>query len=652
MHRIRQPPDITGQLAKQFKAASIRTASLYIESVQRGDKLAAMAYQRLLFYMPKLTLCSWAGEKWRGLAIANLRIYPAANAQYLSRLVRFCRKAPTPRSETQQIAAAKKKAKASRRGLRTTGCLSKAIRVLVGNGIASGDDEDITLLEKMHPRAPIGAEPFPQQRNITPRWRASDRDIITNIKDMPNDVRGGLDGWLPSHMKLAGEVFEVNLNAVDDDGEPIEVEGNTLIQALTMFTNLLAQGVSAEREWTIASRLVPLIKSFSPYKLRPVACGGLFLKIASKTALKATNPQDAALPCQHGASPGGAEVPIHRLRLQLEHGNIDEVELWDLENCFNNLDRTAIGEAVKEHCPQLYPFAAWLYCKPSDLYLHCSDGTSKIISSQQGVRQGCTFGTHFTQLTLKNRILELKNALPDLDISGFTDDHALVTYKGRSTTADGERVLDKARSIARSQGWINDGIILSKDERKQPKRFKAHDIVAGRVSFKYLGAFFGGGQSRIRAEMETALADLNKLTAIDHWNCHHLKLLTGRLCALQQVRFTLRTTPSEIAAKLGAEVDQWLLMHFISDLTGVPYDVLSSNETAMTITNLPMKRGGLGFLSQERMSPYAYAASLGMARAVMASRATEMIDLGFEDPGAMLNAQRSAGVPEVDTLPS
>jgi hypothetical protein len=99
-------------------------------------------------------------------------------------------------------------------------------------------------------------------------------------------------------------------------------------------------------------------------------------------------------------------------------------------------------------------------------------------------------------------------------------------------------------------------------------------------------------------------------------------------------------------------VDQWLLMHFISDLTGVPYDVLSSNETAMTITNLPMKRGGLGFLSQERMSPYAYAASLGMARAVMASRATEMIDLGFEDAGPMLNAQRSAGVPEVVTLPS
>ena len=174
--------------------------------------------------------------------------------------------------------------------------------------------------------------------------------------------------------------------------------------------------------------------------------------------------------------------------------------------------------------------------------------------------------------------------------------------------------------------------------------------MAGRVTFKYLGALFGGGQSQIRAEIETALADLNKLTAIDHWNCNHLKLLAGRLCALQQIQFTLRTTQLEIAAKLGADVDQWLLTHFISDLTDVPYDVLSTNETATAITHLPMKRGGLGYLSQERTSPYAYAASLGMARAVMASRATDMIDLGFEDPGPMLNAQRSAGVPEVTTL--
>ena len=253
------------------------------------------------------------------------------------------------------------------------------------------------------------------------------------------------------------------------------------------------------------------------------------------------------------------------------------------------------------------------------------------------------------QLSMKDLITGLKEEIPELDITGFVDDYAMGVFKGKSITAGGEHALDKARRLARSDEWREAGFFLA-EGNKAPVRYEADRVTEGEVAFKYLGAFFGSNERVSELILEQLNKELESFAHVLNWESLHVQLLAGRLCALQKIQYIIRTTPAAATAGVAKLLDEWLINNFVAPLAGIPAGLIRSNETALAIAELPLRWGGLGFLRQERAAPYAYAASMGMARAVLAARAPAMVEGGYENPGAMLAANRNGNQPEVAAL--
>ena len=174
------------------------------------------------------------------------------------------------------------------------------------------------------------------------------------------------------------------------------------------------------------SKLIGLVKQNEEningnLKLRPIGIGMVWPKIISKTILNhyIAHAKEILEPFQFGLSKGGLESITFITKEALkEHPNWVLLRL-DLVNAFNSILRKIIFEEVSANFPLLLPWLHCLYGRFSDLWTKSEDGTCYFpLSSEEGVKQGCTLGSFLFCIAIQNPIIKKINSILNNTSSG------------------------------------------------------------------------------------------------------------------------------------------------------------------------------------------------------------------------------------------
>ena len=250
-------------------------------------------------------------------------------------------------------------------------------------------------LRKLHPqlawRFSFG-QPPPEPIKLpigTPRPAlATEGDVAKVIRKLKNTIAPGLDGLTPDMLKTA-----------------IQNPGN-LTALTTLINDIIAGDIDDDmRALLLAGRLVPLPKKFNvvngvatDVQWRPVVCGNILVKIASKIALARVMEALAKhlRSIQRGVGvKGGCESVIHNVQAMLELNPSWICMKTDFTNAFNSMSREVMLSElfkIKELAP-IFPLVHFLYSQPSLLYVFDKGLLRDVIVSAVGARQGDVFGS-------------------------------------------------------------------------------------------------------------------------------------------------------------------------------------------------------------------------------------------------------------------
>jgi hypothetical protein len=138
-----------------------------------------------------------------------------------------------------------------------------------------------------------------------------------------------------------------------------------------------------------------------PPALRPVNLGCCLLKWAFMLAVRSPEARKAMekfTPLQLGMSKRGAEAYCHSLRALWENGFAILKNAF--RNCFNEISRQAVLNAVQTRCPELTSLFNLFYTCESACLFSVGDAT-KVVWSREGVRMGCPLGSFGFDLALQ-----------------------------------------------------------------------------------------------------------------------------------------------------------------------------------------------------------------------------------------------------------
>ena len=142
-----------------------------------------------------------------------------------------------------------------------------------------------------------------------------------------------------------------------------------------------------------ACRLIPLDKGLTKDLtpgVRPIGIGEVLRRIVGKLVVGVIRDDimEAAGPLQTCTGlKGGIEAAIHAMRITFEKEETEGILLVDAENAFNNLNRKAALQNIKQICPSFYQYLYNTYQKPAKLIIK-GDDTHEVIYSREGSTQG------------------------------------------------------------------------------------------------------------------------------------------------------------------------------------------------------------------------------------------------------------------------
>ena len=160
-------------------------------------------------------------------------------------------------------------------------------------------------------------------------------------------------------------------------------------------------------------------------KLRPIAVGELFYRLAGVIAVRKVTAEAAALlaPHQLGVSvASGAEHIVHSLQHSLTNATTRRALLRvDMSNAFNSCDRARVLRQLYEQpaLSAMWRVADFGYSAPSQLLLQGCHGQHLL--SSNGVRQGDPLSAILFCLYIRD-VLTTVSAQAAVEVQGFFDD--------------------------------------------------------------------------------------------------------------------------------------------------------------------------------------------------------------------------------------
>ena len=261
------------------------------------------------------------------------------------------------------------------------GLYGKACQALVSSGVAPNSEKTWKLLFTKHPKC---------EHPITPTAPEFDVAILSSVNIM---------AILRSFPKLtaAGHTGLRVQRCIDAADSPFQT---AVLFSLKAVVHLLASGRAPSQlsVFLTGGNLTALNKSKPdcPLDVRPIAVGETLCRLTGKCLCAAVRCKAAEFfhPHQFGvAYPFGTEKIAHGLRRCVEEHWYDTefvVLKVDLKNTFNLVSRQALLIEVKNHFPELLPWACWCYGQHPLLWR-----TMGHLQSESGVQQGDLLGPLF-----------------------------------------------------------------------------------------------------------------------------------------------------------------------------------------------------------------------------------------------------------------
>ena len=474
------------------------------------------------------------------------------------------------------------------------GQLSRAAKALVSRGVDLDSEAAKREMEEKHPQV---------QQAALPEGEPSAAALTLTSNQVFKAIWGFKAGTAPGPSGLRGEHLK-EAKAVRTEGR-----GAATVGALTRFVNVLVKGKIPKEvsPFFFGANLFALVKKDGGF--RPVAVGNTLRRLASKCVSYAVSGRASAYlrPLQFGVGVrGGCEAVVHATRATLEDGSIPMEEKWslqvDLRNCFNQVDRGAMFQEVREQFPEIAWFVEAAYGQNSNL--NFGDRT---ILSTTGTHQGCPLAPLLTALTIQPVAKKVQEVEGLRQNTWFLDDGELIGKK---------EALGKAWDILVEEG-VPRGLHLNPD--KSVVFCPDHDVLdldplgrgvkrAEGGGIKLLGAPIGedGFVERVLRKRLTGVQAL--LGELHQLEDPHIELTLLRNCfALPKFSFALRTADTSRHPAILEEFDS-SVKEAVEAILGSPLPPLQYNQAV-----LPISMGGLGLRQAKQHGSSAYLASVGDA---------------------------------------
>ena len=478
-----------------------------------------------------------------------------------------------------------------------SGQYRNALQCLSSEGLADDTDEVLQALQRKHPQGPdpsIPLDPCPETIPI------SSESVKAAVLSFNADTAPGPSGFRANYLK---DLFS----------SPNPNQRQRFFSALTNLVNTMNRG-------KIPSELSPFLFAATLHAankkqggVRPIAIGDVFVRLTSKclAVLIADDAVSIFSPYQLGIKVrGGCEAVIHATSATISSQSPIEdrfVLQVDLENAYNNIDRTHFLAETRKRFPALSSWAEASYGRSSFLFFRGHRLVSSVGGKQGDPLFGVLFGTGL------QTIIERINAeVPDLVANQWLmDDGTLIGSLEN---------LKKALNIISGEG-PSKGLFLnpSKCSIWVGERLQDNDDPTGfgipkadPRGIQLLGSPIGSDAFMLEivnkriSEIEDSLAKLSTITN------SQVQLSLLRSClSLPKLIYTLRTCKPAALESAYKHFDA--IQHSaLEDILGASLTPLAWRQAA-----LPVSLGGLGLRSASSHATAAYLSSLAQTRSIV-----------------------------------
>lgn len=466
------------------------------------------------------------------------------------------------------------------------GRLSKAAQLTTStSNVAQPSPATLQSLLRLHPTGPN--HPFGNRSGATGPSIKTEQ-VTAAIRSTSYDTAGGPSGWSTTLLKTASR-------------------SQDFVRFLTLLANMIAQGTAPGAKFLLASSLLPLQQS-GLTKIRPIAIGEHFYRIAAKVLVRNFRSSKDLAPCQLGVGSAGGVEPIVSKVQKAVNGNVNGAFIFlDLANAFNTIDRRHLATALAAYNPHLLRAARWAYGSASPLLMRSEDGkVENLLLSSQGVRQGDPLGPLFFSYGYRGRLERLAElpALRSAEFSAYLDDTVVwLPHDPASNLSMREQAQAALKCIAVDfRDHTLDGLSLNL------AKCQIHTTADLKVTGVQLLGTCVGTESYRRTFLSSKVEDLVvKIRKV---------LRLPKQAAFLLLRESVAPTLLHLLRSLeSADLDdQWqrataAVQEAARTLAAVPF----LDEAARVVVTLPIRLGGLGLPDYSFIRPHARAASQELA---------------------------------------